>query len=711
VDKKQAHHWRRLLLGAAVTTALLGGIMSPAATHAQTPDEGYQEALDRIQAAADSGATELSLFRLGLAEVPPEIGQLTNLERLDLVGNVLTSLPAEIGQLTNLVSLDLRNNALSSLPPAIGQLTALEQLRLTNNALTDLPLEIAQLTNLKALSLDFNSLSSWPAAIAQLTNLQGLSLARNDLSELPPEIGQLANLQELWLTDNSLSSVPPEIAQLANLQTLDLSGNALTSLPPAITQLPNLRRLWVYRNNLSSLSPEIGQLTGLEWLGLRENALTSLPPEIGRLTRLEQLWLSGNALTSLPPEIGQLTELRVLRLRDNALTSLPPELGQLTRLETLLLDGNPLESPPPEIVEKGIPAILEYLREQPVSDLPTRRIPVAGVLLITALSPDGQLLVVFEHPIAHDDWVAEARFLPLRLIDLNTGTETLLEGQTDFAIDAAFSGDGATLVSYHTNGEIIVWDVPGRTISQRIPAIPGQNRLSLSADGRVLVTVIPAVVGQLAVWDLDLEHITEILIDRRDSYAEFREQFDGVTPDSLAAFMLAPDGQTLWVATAYGRIWHWDVASGEVTLWREPETESLHTPIRSLWLVADGTQLVFLERDEDLLYWMDLATGDVLNRIPVVSNHPPAVSVDGTRAAWLDQITHLITVWDAAQPDFTRIIDAGLSSEALEPAQLSVIHAANWPVLHFSPDGQRLIFTGLMATETGDNMILVIDLD
>jgi Leucine-rich repeat (LRR) protein len=37
-----------------------------------------------------------------LTGLPPEMGQLANLEHLELYGNRLTELPPEIGQLTNL---------------------------------------------------------------------------------------------------------------------------------------------------------------------------------------------------------------------------------------------------------------------------------------------------------------------------------------------------------------------------------------------------------------------------------------------------------------------------------------------------------------------------------------------------------------------------------------------------------------------------------
>jgi len=47
----------------------------------------YDQVLGRIQEAKDSGATELDLSEIGLVELPPEIGQLTKLQVLNLSYN------------------------------------------------------------------------------------------------------------------------------------------------------------------------------------------------------------------------------------------------------------------------------------------------------------------------------------------------------------------------------------------------------------------------------------------------------------------------------------------------------------------------------------------------------------------------------------------------------------------------------------------------
>ncbi len=99
--------------------------------------------------------------------LPPEIGKLSGLTRLDLVGNRLAVLPPEIGELSRLTTLYLSDNQLTALPPEIGQLSRLEGLNLSDNQLAALPLELGRLTMLEFLDLDGNPLTSPPPEVVQ----------------------------------------------------------------------------------------------------------------------------------------------------------------------------------------------------------------------------------------------------------------------------------------------------------------------------------------------------------------------------------------------------------------------------------------------------------------------------------------------------------------------------------------------------------------
>ena len=98
---------------------------------------------------AISRLKELKVLQLGynlekgrlnyLTSLPNWLGQLTNLQTLDLCGLNLSRLPHGLGQLTNLQTLDLRVNNFSNLPDEMGQLTNLQTLYLSSNNLSSLP--------------------------------------------------------------------------------------------------------------------------------------------------------------------------------------------------------------------------------------------------------------------------------------------------------------------------------------------------------------------------------------------------------------------------------------------------------------------------------------------------------------------------------------------------------------------------------------------
>jgi len=75
----------------------------------------------------------LDLTRLGLTTLFPEVGQLSQLQWLDLRHNQLTSVPGELGQLSLLQELYLSYNQLTSVPGELGQLSQLHYFDLAAN--------------------------------------------------------------------------------------------------------------------------------------------------------------------------------------------------------------------------------------------------------------------------------------------------------------------------------------------------------------------------------------------------------------------------------------------------------------------------------------------------------------------------------------------------------------------------------------------------
>ena len=267
--------------------------------------------------------------------IPPELGNLTSLEVLDLsLNSLIGTIPPELGNLENLVELRLSLNRLFGVvPPELGNLTSLEVLNLRLNSLGGtIPPELGALTNLRILDLRDNELTG----------------------RIPPELGDLLSLEDLLLGWNQMTGpIPPWLGELTELNELNLRVNEFTGpIPPELANLGKLRVLLLDDNDLSGpIPPELGNLTNLSTLFLYFNSLTGpIPTELGNLTNLGSLSLHSNNLTGpIPPELGDLRNLFSLRLASNSLSGpVPPQLGSLTELVTLSLSGNLLTGPIPQ---------------------------------------------------------------------------------------------------------------------------------------------------------------------------------------------------------------------------------------------------------------------------------------------------------------------------------------------------------------------------
>ena len=198
-------------------------------------------------------------------------------------------IPRELGDLSNLTRLDLRYNSFSgSIPPELGNLTKLTHLDLSNNELT----------------------GGVPAELADFSSLTRLDLSSNDLGgSIPPELGSLSNLTHLALAHNGLSgSIPPELGNLSNLEMLFLSDNQLSGeIPAALGNLSSLTILSLSRNQLRGEIPsELGGLTGLTNLRLEQNQLSGPVPEsLASLADLQDLNLTGNNLSCVPRSLAR----------------------------------------------------------------------------------------------------------------------------------------------------------------------------------------------------------------------------------------------------------------------------------------------------------------------------------------------------------------------------------------------------------------------
>jgi internalin A len=345
------------------------------------PDKSYLEAQRRIAQAKQTNADMLDLGDLALNDIPPEIGELSNLRALSLSVNKLEKVSgkystnwedgrtlstfqtlAPLSALRNLELLDLSGCFQGTNLSHLQDLIALTSLDLSwSNQLTDLS-PIQDLTTLRSLDLSRCYQLTDLSPIQDLTSLTSLDLSEcNQFKDLSPlqnlsaltslnlsgctQFTGLSPLQDLRVLTsldlsrcNQLTNLSP-LQDLSALTSLDLSGcNQLTNLSPlqdlsALTSL-NLS----YCNQLTNLSP-LQHLTALTSLNLSYcNQLTNLSP-LQHLTALTSLNLSYcNQLTNLSP-LQHLTALTSLYLSHcYQLTDLTP-LQHLTAITSLALNG------------------------------------------------------------------------------------------------------------------------------------------------------------------------------------------------------------------------------------------------------------------------------------------------------------------------------------------------------------------------------------
>ena len=371
-----------------------------------------------------------------LAGSPPRVTEL-DLSAKSLTGHI----PPEFGNLTNLQSLNLHENRLSGeIPPELGRLSNLLKLQLSENNLTGpVPAELGVLVKLQELLLHRNQLNGpIPAELQRLTNLEVLQLWRNELTgPIPAWLGDLSNLRELILQNNDLQGdIPDTLGALSQLEHLSLGGSKLTgTIPASLGNLGELHTLFLYEGELTGPIPtELGRLTKLTWLNLSENLLTGeIPVELGSLPNLELVDLNGNRLRGgIPSSLGELANLKWLYLSGNELMGeIPEDLDSLHRLQRLHVSENRL-----------IGCVPVDLRDVEDNDLDELRLPSCDGLLRGLTTSQGWLVPSFDR--YHTDYtvaVGRSRLTVFHVIYPDASSLFLDENDLSVA-DADYSVPG-----------------------------------------------------------------------------------------------------------------------------------------------------------------------------------------------------------------------------------------------------------------------------
>ena len=127
--------------------------------------------------------------------LPESIGNLSSLKVMRLYG-ALDPTPSDTNE-------PIPPSSVKTLPGTIGNLQNLEELDLGRNRMTSIPSQIASLQKLRRLALDYNEIHELPSFIGSLKNLQELSVCGNGGIKLPKSLSNLNGLK-IFIGNNHL---------------------------------------------------------------------------------------------------------------------------------------------------------------------------------------------------------------------------------------------------------------------------------------------------------------------------------------------------------------------------------------------------------------------------------------------------------------------------------------------------------------------------
>lgn len=171
--------------------------------------------------------TRLKVCGKNFVEFPSHICRLRYLTELIFLQTNIDLLPLALSNLSKLKLLIINGSKLDSTVDFswLAYLTELEKLSLKTNELTSIPKEIFDLHKLKLLEICETKISEIPDSIGNLTNLVELVISYNPgLKTLPDSIDGLINLASLKAFSTPLETIPESIVNLTNIKLLRFAG-------------------------------------------------------------------------------------------------------------------------------------------------------------------------------------------------------------------------------------------------------------------------------------------------------------------------------------------------------------------------------------------------------------------------------------------------------------------------------------------------------
>ncbi len=307
--------------------------------------------------------SELGLFNCNIDFIPDFICNLTRLKTLYLGNNNLHDLPDSLKNIKNLSKLDLSNNNFTEVPNSIGNLKNLIFLNLSNNFFNVFPISLLKLTSIVTLKLDNNSIKTIPKEICKLNSMESLNLMNNPIKEIPEILCTCTSLKFLKINWTELAETPDCILKF-KYSIRHEQGQFLEEIINIIGKEIKLgdKITW------NACKYQIKDEEIIE-LSIYNCGLKSIPKSFGSLNSLRKLYLNKNKLSQLPKSISNFAKLEVLSLKDNNFKKIPSLIWTLENLKELKLDNNPLDDESTKVIDRDIPFIQNFCRDNALIDI------------------------------------------------------------------------------------------------------------------------------------------------------------------------------------------------------------------------------------------------------------------------------------------------------------------------------------------------------
>lgn len=204
---------------------------------------------------------------------------LPNLKKLEIINTKIKKLPESISSCEKLYHLYIKTNVKDfQLSPQIGNLSNLDYLELNGLGIKNINFEFNNLKNLKEVRIFNTNITSIPDSICECFKIKDLTITETPLMELPVNIGQLTALSKLNLEYTNIKKLRRSVTGLKKLRYLYIPEGV--KLPSILEEMENKGILNVsYSSYFDDSSKD------------DEDYTESFEAEFGIINRSKDIWM------------------------------------------------------------------------------------------------------------------------------------------------------------------------------------------------------------------------------------------------------------------------------------------------------------------------------------------------------------------------------------------------------------------------------------